>query len=159
MNEALRRLVVATYAVALFFVLSPIVDVVTNAWPINVGSEQWRFGFAGIASNYLVSALFGAMLAALLAAATGSRIMLRVIAALSIAAAVVLLVLVVGLLLDSIQLYGEVRPEDLQMFRIGALKSGAKIGAVMVVMAILALSCFRAARTLSGRTEAPPVVR
>lgn len=148
MNESLRRLNVATYAVAAFFVFSPIVDILTNSWPIAVGQEEWRFGFIGVASNYLVSVLFGMILASLLAAAAGHRTMLRLLGWLSWAIVAVLVFMELSLVLDTLQLRSAVRPDAVEMFKIGAAKTAAKIAAVVVVMTLLAIGCLRAAKQI-----------
>ena len=148
MNDFLRRLTTVTYAIALFFMISPVVDIITNAIPIHLANEQWRFSFASVASNYLVSLMFGATLWALLAAATSSRLMLRVMGVLSIAFAIFLLVLLGDLVLDSLQLSSIVRPEETTLFRIGAAKAGMKIAFALVVFILLFISSFRAAKTI-----------
>lgn len=153
MNDALRRLSFAAYAVALFFVLSPIADVITNAWPLNLGNEQWRYGFAGITSNYLVSVLFGAILASLVAAAAEHRLLLKILGISLAVCAGLLFIMLIGLTLDAFQMISIVRPEQLGMFKIGAAKAAMKIGAVSGVMIILSISCIRAGKTLATRTE------
>lgn len=142
----MRRLIAATYAVAAFFVLSPIMDVFTNSWPVAVGQEEWRFGFVGVLSNYLVSVLFGMILASLLAATAGHRTMLKVLGWLAWATVAFLVITVLALILDTLQLRPAVRADAVTMFKIGAVKTAVKITAVIVVLALLAIGCRRAAR-------------
>jgi len=163
--ESLRRLSVAVYAVAAVFLLSPLVDVVTNTYPTDLGSMQWRFGAIGILSNYLISAVFGLLLATLVAALLGQRTMLRFSAALNVLIAVVLFALTLLFALDVLQLRSAVRPEAGEMFRIGALKAAFKIVMTGVALLLLGVGAFRAARgegaegRRGGRKDAPLLMR
>ena len=147
MNESSRRLVVASYFIALLFVLGPIADSLTNVFPWQVSSEQWRFGLVGVTSNYLVSVVFGLLLAAFTAAAAEHRVMLRVIAITSVTGAAVLLLVCVAYVLDTVQLRPVVREEQVPFFRIGAVKSILKVLTSVVALVLLGIGCFKGARS------------
>ena len=149
MNESSRRLVPASYVVALLFVLGPIADSMTNVWPWQFGSEQWRFGLVGVASNYLVSVVFGLLMAALVAGAAEQRTMLRVVGALAGVGAAVLVLVLAAYTLDTIQLRGYVREEQRPLFKIGAVKTFLKALTAALALVVLAAGCFKAARTLA----------
>jgi MFS family permease len=162
--ESLRRLSVAVYAVAAVFLLSPLIDVVTNTYPTDLGSMQWRFGAIGILSNYIISAVFGLLLATLVAAVLGHRLVLRVSAVVNVVTAVVLFLITLLFGLDVLQLRQAVRPEAGEMFRIGALKASFKIATTAVALLLLGIGAFRAARgdapeARKGRKDAPLLVR
>lgn len=160
MNESLRRYTPAAYAVAAYFILVPVADIATNAWPWNFTNEQWRYGLAGITANYLVSVLFGALLAGLFAAAHEHRLLLRVLGIALLVAAVLQLVMVLGLVLDTFQIQGMIQGDERTMLRIGATKAGFKIGASAVLMIVIAIACFRAARDAGAvRSQSGPLIR
>lgn len=162
--ESLRRLSVAAYVVAAVFLLSPLIDVATNIYPTDLGSMQWRFGAFGILSNYLISAVFGLLLASLVAALSGHRLVLRACAALDGLTALVLFGLTLLFALDVLQLRSTVRPEATEMFRIGALKASFKVALVAVALLLMGIGSFRATRgeamaDRKGRKDSPLLVR
>jgi hypothetical protein len=147
-NESLRRLSLAAYAVSFFFIFSFFADVATNVWPWDLGNEQWRYGLAAITSNYLVSVLFALLMTAGVATALGQRLLVRLVGIFSIVLAVFLSLMVIGLLLDYFQVVGAVAPEVVTPFRIGFAKAGIKLGTVAIVLVILGIGAFKAARLL-----------
>jgi hypothetical protein len=164
--DALRRLTPAAYAVALVFLLSPLVDVVTNVYPFESGSVQWRYGAVGIMSNYLISAVFGLLLATLVAALAGHVKVLWAAAATNLALAAVLVVIVGLFALDVLQLRNVVRPEAADMFKIGAAKAAFKLLVVAASLVLLGVAGLKAARAEAGtrrdrkdRKDPPLLVR
>ena len=149
MSESTRRLVPASYVVALLFVLGPIADSLTNVWPWQLDNEQWRFGLVGVSSNYLVSVVFGLLMAAVIAGAAEQRTMLRVVGALAGAGAAVLVLVLAAFALDTIQLRGYVREEQVPMFKIGAVKTFLKVLTASLALVVLTVGCFKAAKTLA----------
>jgi hypothetical protein len=161
--ESLRRMTPAAYVVALVFILSPLVDVVTNFYPFDPGSVQWRYGAVGIMSNYLISAVFGLLLGTFAAALSGHTRVLWTFIALNFVLAVAL-VLILGLFsLDVVQLRNLVRPEAAEMFKIGAAKAALKLLMVAVSLLLMGIVGFRAVRADTGnrksRKDAPLLVR
>lgn len=154
MTDAVRRLVPALYAIALYHVISPIYDVATTVWPFKLGDERWRYSLAGFASNYAVSAIFGIALAALVAAAANHRTLLRVAGIIAALGTVLMLVMALGLGLDALQLLRQVDREVVAQFRIGVTKAAIKLVLEGVVLLLLAIGCFRGARTMPREREA-----
>jgi hypothetical protein len=130
--------------VALLFIVSPLVDVLTNVYPWGWGNEQWRFGFFGVTSNYLVSLIFGLLLAGMTAALAGHRGMLRATAVVAGLFAVVELVMCFGFVLDTIQVRMAVRPDQEHLFKIGAVKTAGKMGFCLIATACVSLGAFKA---------------
>ena len=149
--DALRRLIPAAYAVAIVFLLSPLVDVVTNVYPFELGSVQWRYGAVGIMSNYLISGVFGLLLGTFAAVLGGHAKVLWVFFALNLALAVALVALLGLFALDVLQLRSMVRPEAADMFGIGAGKAALKLLLVAASLGLLGVVGFKAAR---GETAA-----
>jgi len=153
-NESLRRLTWASYLVALLFFVFPVVDILTNVWPWEFSGEQWRFGLAGITSNYLISLIFGLLWGACVAAALGHRAVLSAIGVLAGVGTLMLLLLTLTFTLDTLQVRNQVLDDQRALFVIGAFKTMGKIVAAMVTMLVLALNAFRAAKAASASRAA-----
>lgn len=134
----------ATYLVAGLFILTMLMDVVTNVWPPDPGDIQWRFGFFGVASNYLISGLFGTLLLAGAAAWAGQRRMMLVAALLAAVSGGLLLICAAVYALDVLQLRGNVRPEAEFPFKVGALKSFLKMLATSVALLVIGWGSWKA---------------
>ena len=146
MAPLIGRLRVALYLVAIVFVVTPTVDIVANVVPLHLDTMQWRFGATGVASNYLISIIFGAALAATVAVLTGSRLTLRVLATLGALGALFLVVAGVVLLLDTLQLRSQVPPESLDAFEIGAGKTLFKLLETALVLAVIGWAMLKGAQ-------------
>ena len=157
-TSPLKRFTVPAYAVALVFLISPAADVVANAWPIDPGNIQWRFGAAGIASNYLLSVVMGLAIGVAAAAAAGSRVMTRLFTALSLLVGVLSALIALLLPLDVLQLRGNVREEALGMFAMGAMKAELKIAVTAVALLLLGIAGFKVARTQAQRPKGTPLL-
>jgi hypothetical protein len=145
-TDLLRRYTLASYLVALMFMVNPIVDAATNAWPWYLDSVQWRFGSAGILSGYFVSILFGLMMMSAIGVAKQHRITLYLVAITSGLLTLLLLGLSVSYVLDTFQVRPLVREEQVEMFRIGAVKTAFKIVAAVVVTLVMTIASIKAAR-------------
>ncbi len=153
------------YAVALLFVLLPIVDTFSQTWPVNFSSPGWRYGTIGIGANYLISVLFGLLAVAVLASLGASRRVLRTIAVLCGLATVVLLVGVIGFLLDALQVRAGIPASDERtrdLFALGVAKAALKYVLGAAVTAWIALVAWRRAGALhrgeTGKAE-PALVK
>lgn len=157
MTDILRRYAPSCYFVAFLFIVGPIVDVSTNIYPWDTASMQWRFGGVGVLSNYLVSVVFGLLLAGLVAGARESRNSLLAVGVFSGLWALLLIVLVIAYPLDAFQLRPVVREEQLTLFKIGAVKTLFKVLLSLMAFLVLTNSAIRAALDLSGSRKVPLV--
>ncbi len=152
------------YAVGLLFVLIPLVDTLAQVWPPAVGNPSWRYGTVGIGANYLISVLFGMMLISVVAGYLGQRHVLKWLAGVNAALAVIALLSTLGFVLDALQ----VRPgiprgnaQALRLFDIGAEKAVFKYVVTAVVLCWLALASWRAAKAIphaKGEEAVPKLV-
>lgn len=156
MNESLPRLTLTAYVVAFLFVVSPLVDILTNVWPWDGGNPQWRFGLVGVTSNYLISMIFGLLLAALVAAAQGHRATLKVLGVVSVLTAVVLMVLCGSFVLDTLQLRTVVREEQRALFKVGAVKTALKVGASILALLVMAVGTWKASNAGDPNRKVKP---
>ena len=146
MEDTLRRLRPALYLVALVFMLIPFVDVAAISLPYEPTSIRWRFTSTGIASNYLISPIFGAMLASIVVALGGHKNRIRIVAAFCGISAAIFLVVGMGLILDTLQWRNEIPSENLQMFYIASTKAFFKYFMTALTFGLLGWSLFRLAR-------------
>lgn len=157
------RLVAALYVVAGLFVIHPVADVVTNAWPLAFGSEQWRYGAVGAAANYLISLVFGALLLAVTAAYGGHRRTLRLVAAFSLIAAFALGLMALSFALDVLQLRPAVQDGDMWAFKAGAGKALFKYLTCAFGLIVVGIGSWKVAGGLvqrdSGERAPAPLVR
>ena len=149
MNEPLRRLAVAAYVVALVFIVTGGADALTNMWPWNWGDEQWRYGFAGVSSGYLIQPLFGLFLVLVTAAAAQHRLLLRVMSIVTLVVAVITLVWAIGFVLDVLQLQGRVNDDMAESFRIGSAKTLCKLGLATLTLLVMGVCGLRSVKALS----------
>lgn len=138
----------ALYFMAGVFFLTPIVDAASNVWPFALGLETWRYGAFGAAANYLVSVLFGAVLAGWVAVRCQHRGTLRFVAFGSIFMAVILTVIAGEFALDVLQLQNVVPAPDRTGFAIGAAKSELKYASTIIGFVILAVVALRSSAAL-----------
>ena len=127
----------AFYLVAALLVVTPVMDVLTNVWPLTFGDLRWRYGAVGLLSGFLLTSLLGMALAVLTAVALRHRRVLAVLFALNVAAAVVLLA-VTGLFgLDVLQVRVTVPVASRDLFDVGAVKALFKHGTLVASFAAL----------------------
>lgn len=159
---ALDKMVGPVYIAGILFVILPIVDLVTNVIPLQPGDVAWRYGAVGLSSGFLLTPLLGMLVLALGAAYAEHALVLRILAGLGIAGAVVLIGVSVLFTLDALQLRGAVTPAESARFDIGAVKAVGKNVVGAVALGWLGrgswLAARRAVRTHRARTAEPPSV-
>lgn len=151
------------YAIALLFIVLPVLDTLAQVWPVNLGSPGWRYGAVGLGANYLVSMLFGMLGLAAIAGWGSHRRTLKLLAVVFVAAGLIMLVGVIGFLLDALQLRPGIPKDDartLQMFDVGVAKATLKYLLSAPVALWLAVAAWRGARAIprSAPDEAPKLV-
>jgi hypothetical protein len=147
------RLLPAIYAISLAFILAPLIDIVTNVWPMEPGDMQWRFAFFGVAANYLISPLFGVGMLAVAGALSHHRGVLLTAMVLAVIGAVALLVCSLLYGLDVLQLRGNVREEAAFAFKVGSAKSMFKMLLTAVALILVAVGSRRAWKDLKASTR------
>ena len=96
LSSGQRTMVAAAYSVALLLAISSLLDLGSRLWPLQLGSQDWRFGAMGILFNSLVTPLLGLGLAiaaaylarhrATLAACSGLALVVAAIATIGLVA-------------------------------------------------------------------------
>ena len=158
-TKALDTLAGPLYFLAILLIGTPLVDILANTWPLHVGLLTWRYGAAGMFSGFVLTPLLGLGLACWLAITMGHRAIQRVLMIASLVAAVVLLVVALGFVLDVLQLRHNVPanpPQALWTFEVGAAKAFLKHVTAVVALAWFGFATRRALRGSSGATRPAP---
>ena len=134
------------YTTAFLFCLVPLLDILTLGVPARFGEPAWRFGVIGASSNYLLTFLFGVVLAGWTAAWYGHRRTLRVLAVLSALLGVLVLAIVGEFVLDVVQLRPLVPPADHTAFQVGSAKALVKFLGIALGLFALAFTGWRGSR-------------
>lgn len=114
------------YFVAATLVLFPVMDLVANAWPLDPGRVNWRYGAYMLLSGFVLTMLLGMAVAVFIGRAAGHRRTVRTLAALGALTGAVLLAAAIAFALDALQLRAGVAAEARTQFGIGAVKAIAK---------------------------------
>ena len=152
------------YGIGVLFILTAVVDTVSQMWPPAPSEPSWRYGVIGIGGNYLITVLFGILLICLVAGLRQHRRTLRVLAIVNAVLAVLFVLAVIGFVLDVLQVRYSVpkdNPRAVWLFNVGAAKAVAKYVVSALVLGWLAWASRRAWRAMPRPTaeEAPRLVR
>ena len=160
MNDSFRRIAIAAYAVAALFILLPVIDVVAQGYlNFSPGDERWRYEVSGYVANYMISLVFGVLVAALAAAMREDRRLLRLTSWFSGLVALVMVVMMGILLLDVIQLLPVVSAQDHAGFLIGGLKAELKLCLTAAGLVFLLVAGIRGSRAPAERDQPALLVR
>jgi hypothetical protein len=149
------------YFFAFVLVFWPVADLVTNTWPPQFGSVQWRYGFMGLLAGYLHTPVLGIILALVLAYAMNHRRTLRSLSAISLVGAAGLFAVLLLFLLDVLQISGSVPAEQAASFRAGALIAELKHFTSLLALFMLGVGGWKSAgpKPAPRRGEPLPNVR
>jgi hypothetical protein len=135
----------AGYLVALLLVVMPLLDTLARNWPIQLGNERWRFSTLGPAFSAMVTPLLGVFVAMVLAAVLDHRRTLKVLAAVTLVAAVGSVAALGLFVLDYLQLRASVTAEAMPIWDAASRKAIGVGSLGIVVTAVLGISGWRAA--------------
>ena len=114
------------YAVAAILVAMPAVDFLMSVGSPQLASVQWRFATVGLLSGFTLTPILGVALALGVAGLRQHAMVQRVLTVLSLLTAVALFVLLLGFILDMLQLRRQVPAEGLPAFKSASLRAALK---------------------------------
>ncbi|HEX9564568.1 MAG TPA: hypothetical protein VF981_11380 [Gemmatimonadaceae bacterium] len=141
------------YFVAALLCVMPVIDFVMSIGSPQPGNVQWRFATVGLLSGYTLTPILGVAIAMGVATAAEHAKVQRVLAWLSLIAAIGLLILLAGFALDVIQLRASIPADGQAAFRSASGRAALKH--------VLAASAFwylgwRARRMIPQRAKQKP---
>ncbi len=146
LDEMTERLAAPLYGVAILLLIIPAVDFISGVLPLRFDNIEWRFASAGLLSGFVLTPLLGMVLAMLVAMVCEHPEVQRVLAVLNLAMATLLALLMVGFLLDIVQLRNVVQPESRDAFNAAAWKAALKHFAFTIVLGWLGRRGLQVAR-------------
>ncbi|MFN2317805.1 MAG: hypothetical protein ABR551_07705 [Gemmatimonadales bacterium] len=158
-----RQVAWALYALGALLWLAPLADLAAGIGSLNVSVVQWRFGTTGLLSSALILPITGLVFWFAAAVILEQRRALQVL----FGVALTMLVLIAGALvlftLDALQVRIQVRQDAKRSYDLASMKAAMTLGSELVVLAVLALTTFRAAKGTAGprtarRSDGAPLV-
>ncbi len=127
----------------------PLADLLTNTFPVRLGSLAWRYGFGGLLAAYLTTPILGLLL--LMGAAYGLRHVrtLRLLSVFDILMALGILVVMVVFALDLLQVRAGRPPAARAAVLAGGIVAIAKHFSAALVLGLLGVGGWRTARKWS----------
>jgi hypothetical protein len=143
------------YLFSLVLVTSPLIDLVSTAWPLRPTDLSWRYGFIGLGAGYLSTPILGLVLAAAVAYWQGDAGALRTLGILSAVVAVAMLPLLAMWPLDFLQMRGLRAEETRRGILVGGVIQEIKYLGACFVLALLGAGALGTAKGSGGRGGAP----
>jgi hypothetical protein len=151
--------VLGLYVFAAVLIASPIIDLVSTAWPPRLTDLSWRYGFLGLAAGYLHTPIIGVVLAMAVAHVQDHVGTLRLLGILSLVVAVLLLPILALWPMDVLQMRDLRAPEVQRGVLIGGVIQEIKYVGACIVLGLLGMGCLQmAASPRSARREAPGIL-
>jgi hypothetical protein len=146
----------ALYFFAAVLITSPLIDLVTTAWPPRMMDLSWRYGFLGLAAGYLHTPMIGVVLAVLVAHVEDHRGVLRALGVASLVAVVLLLPVLALWPMDVLQMRDLRAPEVQRGVVIGGVIQEIKYVGACIVLGLLGVGCMQLASSPRRETRAAP---
>jgi hypothetical protein len=134
------------YLVAALLAIVPLMDVNLAVLPMRVAEVEWRVGAAGLLSRALLTPVLGALIAFATALLLDQRRVLRVFSIVGGISVGLIVAAIALLLLDGLQLRGQVPARSRTAFDVASLVALGKYAMTAIVMLAVAVSARRASR-------------
>jgi hypothetical protein len=141
-ERLLARVRTAGYVILALSALFPLLELVTSLWPTHFESATWRFGAAGLLSNYAMGGTIELFLLVVLALFSNQRRVLLVLGTICAILAVLLLGGSVMFVLDAVQTRAKVTPAVLHRFDVTAVGAFGKMVLFSLANGMLARGAF-----------------
>lgn len=155
----LERLSAPIYFATFLFVILPLIDFAANVWPLHLGDPAWRYGSGGLLTGFMLTSVFGLVLAWIVAALNAHRRALQVLTVVSAVGAVLLVLLGLEFVLDAFQVRGTVPQANLSRFDAGVMKALFRFAVVAVALfwiSVVGWRIWRADADSRGRRHKEP---
>jgi hypothetical protein len=140
MDTTIRRLAPLAYLVAFALVAIPLFDATMTLWPLKFGDIRWRYGAIGLFSNALMIPAIGALIAMTTAAVCDHEITRRVLGAIGVLAALVLVAVAGVFVLDALQARSMVSSRQVLAWKVASGTAVVKLGIGILTCAAMGLA-------------------
>lgn len=131
----------------------PVVDLFSNTWPLQPGNIQWRVGFMGLFTVYLMNPLLALLLSMALAFALGHKNTERALSAVCFLGVVAMGIAIGLFALDGVQLRSGIPEENRAAFNAGIILTELKFLSVFLVLTFLAWGGWKTAGNMPGKPK------
>ena len=145
-ERLLKPVRIAGYLILALAALFPLLEVGSALIPLHFESATWRFGAAGLLSNYVMGASIELFLITVLALFANQRRVLLVVGTIAAILAVGLLGGAIMFVLDAVQTRARVTPDAIRRFDLATVGALGKMVLFSLANGILARGAFRAAK-------------
>jgi hypothetical protein len=149
-----RRVRTPGYLIMALLIVSPLIELCTAAWPFQIHQAAWRLSFVGTAGASLGLPILGLFLIfwlAVLAADTGA---LLLVSGASVLGGILCVLEAAMFALDALEMKARVRPALAARYDAVSAWWLIKLCAAGAILFVLALSAFRAARSVRRERKA-----
>jgi hypothetical protein len=144
------------YLFASVLVLSPLMDLGSTVWPLRPADMPWRYGFLGLLPGYVHTPILGVILALGVAHWQGHPRVMRLTAALSLLAAILLLLGGAVFILDVLQMRALREEEARAGVLVGGILQSVKYATAAAVLMLLGVGGVATAKAARGAARAKP---
>jgi hypothetical protein len=150
----LRRVAGPAYVLVGILIVLPALDLFQAIWPLRPGDVSWRLVSVGLLSRVMITPILGLLVAYAAALLLEQRRVLRTLAVIEGILALTLVAVLVLYGLDAIELRARLASAN-RNYDVGILFSFVRYGLAFVILAVLAVSQWRAAGAMNreGRRE------
>jgi hypothetical protein len=153
-SDLARRVRTPGYLIMALLIVSPLIELCTAAWPFQIHQAGWRLSFVGTAGASLGLPILGLFLIfwlAVLAADTGA---LLLVSGASVLGGILCVLEAAMFALDALEMKARVRPALAARYDAVSAWWLIKLCAAGAILFVLALSAFRAARSVRRERKA-----
>ncbi|HEX3926698.1 MAG TPA: hypothetical protein VHW65_01770 [Gemmatimonadales bacterium] len=138
------------YGLAFFLVLTPLISIGANNWPVNLSSVRWRYDFETSLSAFVVAIAMGFLVASVVAVGMEHRLMLRLLAVLNILVGIAYVLTCADYMLDGLQLRFNVDHDRLNAFELTVMRGMIIFVLGAVLAAWFGIASYRAAKRIEA---------
>jgi hypothetical protein len=153
-SDLVRRARIPGYLVMALLVLSPWIELLAAAWPFQIHQPAWRLSFVGTAGASLGLPILALFLTFLLATLVADKLALWLVSAFSVFGGVLCFLEAGVFSLDALEMKTHVRAALTQRYDAVSVWWLLKLCSAGVILFVMAVSSYRAAKRVRRETEA-----
>jgi hypothetical protein len=138
------------YALACFLVVTPLISIAVNNWPLGLSSVRWRYDFETSLSAFVVAIAMGLLVASVIAVGMEHRLILRLLAVLNMVIAVVYVLTCADYMLDGLQLRFNVDHDRITAFELTVMRGMIVFVLGAAISAWFSIASYRAAKRIEA---------